>query len=383
LPSGGENVKKFIGLLIAVLVATACGTHPTNKGPALSSVSNQPATGPFSASELTSFDALEPVDTHTHVYQSNPAFYAMLQRLHLHILDICVNDDNSSFQKNLPLEIKDVLEVVHASDGHAAFCTTFDPYKFRQRGFTQVAIRQINRNFDQGAIAVKIWKNIGMELKDARGRYILPDNPIFEPIYKDIAARHKTLIAHVADPNSAWNPPNPASPDYAYFKNNPEWYMYGKPHPASKDDILRARDHILEENPNLRMVGAHLGSMESNFQQLGQHLDRYPNFAVDMAARMPYVMMQPHASIIAFITKYQDRLIYGTDLGFSPTANPETTVSDWEKYYARDWRFLATNDIVEYHGRRFKGLNLPQPILRKLYHDNAVHWFPGILSDSQ
>jgi predicted TIM-barrel fold metal-dependent hydrolase len=373
-------VKKLVGLLLLTIAVTACTTQQAKKPPASASASNQPVTGPFSATELAAFTALEPIDTHTHVYQSNPAFYAMLRRLHMHILDICVDDDHAPLQKDLPLEIKDVLQVMHDGGGQVAFCTTFDPYKFRQHGFTQGAIRQINRNFEQGAIAVKIWKNIGMELEDARGRYILPDNPIFEPIYRDIAAHHMTLIAHVADPNTAWEPPNPASPDYSYFKKNPEWYMYGKANPASKEQILRARDHILEENPRLRLVGAHLGSMESNFSDLGQHLDHYPNFAVDMAARMPYVMMQPHATIIAFITKYQDRLIYGTDLGFSPTANPQATVSNWENYYARDWRFLATNDTVEYHGHKYQGLNLPQPILHKIYHDNAVHWFPGILS---
>jgi predicted TIM-barrel fold metal-dependent hydrolase len=376
-------VKKLIALVMVALAAAACSTNQPKKSSASSSASRQTVSGPLSAREIQAFSALEPIDSHAHVFQSNPAFYGMLDRLHMHILDICVDDDHSSFQKNLPLEIKDVLEVVHASDGHAAFCTTFDPYKFRQRGFTGAAIRQINHNFEQGAVAVKIWKNIGMELKDPRGRYILPDNPIFEPIYKDIAAHHKTLIAHLADPNSAWEPPNPASPDYSYYQKNPEWYMYGKPHPASKEQILRARDHILEENPDLRVVGAHLGSMEANFGELARDLDRYPNFAVDMAARMPYVMMQPHATIIAFITKYQDRLLYGTDLGFSPTANPQATVSDWENYYARDWRFLATNDAVEYHGRKFQGLNLPQPILRKLYHDNAVHWIPGILSGAR
>ena len=376
----GETVKKVIALVILVVAASACQTQQTRNPPASTAASSQPVTGPFSAAELGSFTALEPIDTHTHVYQSNPAFYAMLSRLHMHILDICVADDNSPLEKNLPLEIKDVLQVMHDGGSQVAFCTTFDPYKFRQRRFTQGAIHQINRNFEQGAIAVKIWKNIGMELKDARGRYILPDNPIFEPIYRDISAHHKTLIAHVADPDSAWDPPNPDSPDYSYFKQNPEWYMYGKPHPASKEQILAARDRILEENPNLRLVGAHLGSMESNFTELGQHLDHYPNFAVDTAARMPYVMMQPHDSIVAFITKYQDRLVYGTDLGLSPTANPQSAIKEWEDYYARDWRFLATNDTVEYHGRKFQGLNLPQPVLRKLYHDNAVHWFPGILS---
>jgi hypothetical protein len=52
-----------------------------------------------------------------------------------------------------------------------------------------------------------------------------------------------------------------------------------------------------------------------------------------------------------------------------------------EASYARDWRFLATNSTVDYRGRKIQGLALPEPILQKLYHDNAVHWFPDILGN--
>lgn len=336
----------------------------------------------FSARELRKFAAIEPIDTHTHVFQNSPAFFAMLQRLHLHIVDICVVDDHSKFQKNLAAERDAALEVVHASGGRASLCTTFDPYKFRDSGFTEAAIRQINEDFDRGAIAVKIWKNIGMELKDANGRYILPDNPMFEPIYEDIAAHHKTLIAHVADPDTLWQPPNRDAPDYSYYMEHPEWYMYNKPNPASKQAILEARDHILEQNPDLRVVGAHLGSMEADFNEIARHLDKYPNFAVDLAARMPYVMKQPRDQIIAFITKYQDRLLYATDLGLAPGADPTVAIQEWEGTYARDWRFFSTTGTVETdRHEKVKGLGLPQLVLKKLYHDNAVHWFPGILEN--
>jgi predicted TIM-barrel fold metal-dependent hydrolase len=336
----------------------------------------------FSPAELRKFAALEPIDTHTHVFQNSPALFDLLHRLHMHIVDICVVDDHSEFQKDLGAQRGLALEVVHSSDGHASLCTTFDPYRFRDPGFSQAAIREINQDFASGAIAVKIWKNIGMELQDANGHYVLPDDPIFEPIYQDIAAHHKTLIAHVADPDTLWQPPNPAAPDYSYYMEHPEWYMYNKPNPASKQAILRARDHILEHNPNLRVVGAHLGSMEADFAEIGRHFDRYPNFAVDLAARMPYVMRQPRARIIAFITRYQDRLIYGTDLGLRPGANAAEAMQEWEKTYAHDWRFFATTEMVETEShQKVRGLGLPQPILRKLYHDNAVRWFPGILEN--
>jgi predicted TIM-barrel fold metal-dependent hydrolase len=130
------------------------------------------------------------------------------------------------------------------------------------------------------------------------------------------------------------------------------------------------------------MVGAHLGSMESNFKMLAQHLDRYPNFAVDMAARIPYLARLPRTEAIAFIVKYQDRLIYGSDLGFRATSTLPQTMDHWEEYYARDWRFLATTETVDFAGHTAKGLALPDAVLRRLYHENAVHWFPGILSNA-
>src|SRR6202035_455664 len=233
--------------LILMLIAAGCGRQTSSQKASGVTAKPNPVITAFSDQELAQFTALEPIDTHTHIYESDPAYIAMLQRLHLHILDIMVVADNlNPERKSLEKESKDVFEVVRASDGHAAVCTTFDPYLFNQRGFAAAAIRQLNQSFEQGAVAVKIWKNVGMEIKDIRGNYILPDNPSFEPIYKDIAAHHKTLISHLADPDTAWSPPNPSAPDYSYFANNPAWYMYKIPHSPSKEQILLARDHILQ-----------------------------------------------------------------------------------------------------------------------------------------
>jgi predicted TIM-barrel fold metal-dependent hydrolase len=371
-------MKKILFLVVLLLAAGVWRIRANARPAATTSVSA--VKGPFEPAEMKSFAALSPIDTHSHVYVSDPAFVAMLKRLNVHLMDICLDDDRSSFLNNLPREIRDAKNFINASDGHASLCTSFDPFPYSKPGFAKAANRQINRDFADGAVAVKIWKNIGMEIKDAHGHYIMPDNPAFEPIYKDIAAHNKTLVAHLAEPDSCWKPLDPASPDYWYYTHHPEWHMYGKPGAPSKAEILRARDHLVAENPNLRVVGAHLGSMESNFTELGRHFDRYPNFAVDMAARMPYVMMLPRERAIAFITKYQHRLIYGTDLDYMPGANSEETIERWENSYARDWRFLATSDWVEYNGKKYQGLDLPRPVLEKLYHSNAVHWFPGILS---
>jgi hypothetical protein len=121
--------------------------------------------------------------------------------------------------------------------------------------------------------------------------------------------------------------------------------------------------------------------MEADFNQLAQRLDEYPNFAVDLAARMPYLVMRPRADMIAFVEKYQDRLLYATDNEFSADANVAEVVRSWENTYAFDWRFFATSDTLQYRDHKVQGLNLPASVLRKLYHQNAVRWIPGVLGN--
>lgn len=377
---------KTIAISLMLLLAVAgCNQSQAPKATTSASAamaSTAPVSGPFTAQELPQFAALDPIDTHTHAFQNAPELYAMLKRLNLHTLDITLVDNFSPDLKDLATTRKEAWAVVHHSDGYIAMCSTFDPFQYNQPGFAANANRIINEDFSHGAVAVKIWKNVGMEIKDPKGNYIMPDNPVFEPIFKNIQAHNKTLIAHLADPNTIWEAPNPKAADYDYYIHHPELYMYSKPGAPSKASILVARDHVLDANPNLRVVGAHLGSMEADFHELAQHLDKYPNFAVDLAARMPYVEMQSRADLIAFITKYQDRLIYATDNEFPQDASPQNSMKEWENQYANDWRFFATNDVLESQGHKVQGLALPQPILRKLYHDNAVKWFPGILGNA-
>jgi len=208
----------------------------------------------------------------------------------------------------------------------------------------------------------------------------MADDPAFEPIYQAIAAHHRTVVAHLAEPDSCWQPPNPASPDYEYYKEHPAEYAYAHPEWPAKAAILAARDHLLAENPKLRVVGAHLGSMEADVNEMARRFDRYPNFAVDAAARVPYFMLQPREKVRAFLIKYQDRVLYATDLVVMPQDNTEKALQEWTSTYERDWKFFATDQTVEYKGHNAHGLRLPEPVLRKLYHDNAVRWIPGIVA---
>jgi len=327
---------------------------------------------------LRSLAALHPIDAHVHVFKTGPALQQLLEAENLTLLNILVVDDTLPYRIKLQPQIDDAHNLIGSSHGHIFWCTTFDPFRFNDPTFSSDSVEQINRDFKNGAIAVKIWKNVGMEIKDSRGRYILPDDPKFSPIYQDIAKQGKTLLAHLAEPDIAWQPLNPkVDPLSSCYIENPQWHMLNKPGIPSKQMILKARDQVLAQNPNLRVVGVHLGSMESDLNDIARHLDRYPNFAIDTAARMEYLMFGPTEKVRAFLIKYQDRVIYGTDLDLVATANIEETIRDWKSTYINDWRFFATDETFEVDGRKVLGLKLPSEVLQKIYRKNAEHWITG------
>ncbi len=372
------NLKRVLlpVLLVAGMAAVGFLIGRNLAAPRLAAAASEPSPNADTAA-LQAFATMDPIDTHVHVFKSDPAFAELLAQLRLHVLDICVADTHGIYSE-LSTELARAKDFVGASPGHARLCVTFDPFTFQHKDFAENTVKHLHQEFAEGAIAVKIWKNIGMELKTPDGKYVMPDDPAFEPIYREMAAENKTLVAHVAEPSSCWQPPDPNSPDYDYYKENPEWYMYLHPDHPRKETILAARDHLLAENSQLRVVGAHLGSMETDVDEIAKRFDLYPNFAVDTAARMEYLMLAPREKVRNFLIKYQDRVLYGTDLEFLNSEATPDALKDWQETYARDWKFLATDQKLQLRGRQIDGLNLPQTVLRRIFHDNAVRWIPGI-----
>ncbi len=321
---------------------------------------------------------MQRIDAHAHVFNDSRAFYDMLNRLDIRLLNICVVDKHDRGYEEAEPQHTRALGVFRASQGRIAWCSTFDPEDCEKPRFAQRVIKQLESTFENGAVAVKIYKSIGMELKSRTGKYLMPDDPIFDPIFKAIETHNKTLFAHIAEPSAAWQPLDPASPHFSYYKNNPDWHMYLHPERPAKENILAARDRVMERHPKLRVVGCHLGSMEDDVAQIARRFDRYPNFAVDTAARVPDLMLQPREKVRDFLIKYQDRVLYATDLGLMPWDKPEDAVKNWEKTYARDWKFFATAETLDYAGRRIRGLDLPEQFWARSFERMRSNGFLGL-----
>ena len=88
--------------------------------------------------------------------------------------------------------------------------------------------------------------------------------------------------------------------------------------------------------------------------------------------------MQKPEKVRASLIRYQDHVLYGTDNVLYPSDKTGNVLRDWAATYARDWRYYAGDTDVTFEQGTTKGLHLPKDVLRELYHDNAVKWFPGI-----
>lgn len=321
------------------------------------------------------------IDAHVHVYEPTAAFYDFLERWNVRMLNVAVSDTLGHEMGDPAWQHARERQVFRRSRGRVAWASTFDATPFESAGFAERTAAALDSTFADGAVGVKIWKNIGLQIKSRDGSYLMADNPVFGPIFNAIAARDKTLIAHLAEPITSWLPLEKQKPSHAlYYGSHPDSHMYKHPGVPSKESILAARDRMLEQNPKLRVVGCHLGSMEEDVADAARRLDRYPNFALDTAARMPDLMGQPREKVREFLLRYQDRILYGTDIVWSARTKEADAMRELQETYVRDWRYLATSEVVEYPLDKIKvrGLALPMPVLRKIYYENAVRWVPGV-----
>ncbi|KAI9550495.1 putative uncharacterized oxidoreductase [Daphnia sinensis] len=175
----------------------------------------------------------------------------------------------------------------------------------------------LKNSFSKGAIGVKIWKNIGMELRDADGKFVMVNDARLDPVFDFIEKNNVTLVGHLEYP--------------------------------SYQDQIDARDKMLEKHPTIRFVGVHLGSLEWDVDELAKRLDKFPNMAVDMAERichLQYQTIKNRQKVYDFMIKYQDRLIYATDNSVGKNSNPAEYKKRIQERRLSDWRYFVSDDVM-------------------------------------
>ncbi len=343
------------------------------------------------------FNSLEKIDAHFHLQDiADTIFVKQAETDNFHVLNLNVYKDGG---KPIEEQQKFSISMVKAFPERVAWGTAFSLENFNKEGWQEEAIAYIKKSVANGAIAVKVWKNIGFFLKDKEGKLVMIDNPRFDPILEFLTENQIPLIGHLGEHRNSWLPLEKmtVNGNRDYARAHPDEHMYLHPERPSYEDYIAVRDNMLNKHPNLRFVGAHLGSLEWSVDELAKRLDKYPNMAVDMAERISHLQYQTLSEwqkVHDFFIKYQDRLIYGTDLRRSAMdivnkgiTDPEDIKTHAHEVWMRHWKFFTTDEkmrVPKVEGE-FRGLKLPKEVIDKIYRKNAEKWFPGIkkLRDSK
>jgi predicted TIM-barrel fold metal-dependent hydrolase len=342
----------------------------------LSAAGWSPAMQASTAESPPGFAQLRKVDVHSHIYEDLPAVNAMLRRINLRVINISVpaTDGHMAFMHRFNAAL------VTQHPDLFSWASTFDVAARNEPDYGARVAKALDETFANGAVMVKIWKEVGLELKRPDGSFVLPDDPIFDPVYAHLTLRRKPLLAHLAEPREAWLPLDPKGVHYGYYSRNPKWHLYGRPEFPTHARLMESRDHILAKHPNLVVIGAHIGSLEWDVDEVAKRLDTYPNFHVEVSARTRDLTRQPPAKVRAFFVKYQDRILYGVDRSWMPHRTPEVKptdadrqkfATDLEAQYRRDWDYYAGTGSITYGAETVEGLGLPKDVLAKLYWKNA------------
>lgn len=320
---------------------------------------------------------MEIIDAHMHVNGDHSDTIDYLKSKNLKLLNICVAHDNTIWGKRKDERYQQLAEKYPE---RYAWCTTFELPDF-EPDYVERVLGELERDFKNGAVACKVWKNIGMEVRKPDGELLLVDDPLFKPIFDFLARSEKPLLMHIAEPLACWRPLSEPSPHQNYYQNNPEWHMYGRTDMPSHEELIASRDNVIEQNPDLRVVGAHLGSLDYDVAEVAKRLEKYPNFAVDISARLGDLMTQDNDTVRAFFSKYQDRILFGTDIvmrephsSLSPEERAKQ-IASLDQTYDDHFRYFETDETVTHRGVTTAGVHLDDSVLEKFYRDNAQVWY--------
>ena len=210
------------------------------------------------------------------------------------------------------------------------------------------------------------------------------DDARLKPVFDYMEARGVTLLDHQGEPYNCWLPLEKMSVDNdrAYFKAHPQYHMFLHPEMPSWEAQMAARNRLLDAHPKLKFVGMHMASLERDVDELAAFLDRYPDAKVDIAARIGQVQAQAQhdrEKVRRFFVRYQDRLLYGTDVEQEPKQPGAEMARETEQAWRTQWRWFVSDDTfrVADLDQPVRGLALPRGVIDKLYHLNAERAFRG------
>jgi predicted TIM-barrel fold metal-dependent hydrolase len=222
----------------------------------------------------------------------------------------------------------------------------------------------------RGARGLKVWKNLGLTVRDASGELVMPDDPRVVQVLGHAGELGLPVLIHTADPIAFFEPLDARNERLDELLGQPDWWFGDRAVHPTFDRLLDAHAALVLACPGTRFIGAHAGCAAEDLDRVSHLLDAAPNYAIDIAGRMAELGRQPRP-FAALVQQHPDRVLFGTDI------YPAT-----REQYALHARFLETLDEgfsyapdepVPPQGRwTVSGAGLSPGLLRALYRDNAL-----------
>lgn len=232
--------------------------------------------------------------------------------------------------------------------------------------FPEWAASRLQDQVKHGAGGLKIWKGLGLFVRDHHDQLVSVDDDRLDPIWQMAAELNIPVTMHVADPVAFFRPWDKYNERWEELHAHPDWRFPGPQFPPF-DNILNGLFNLVKNHPKTTFIGAHTGCYAENLGWVGDMLDNCPNYYIDISARLAELGRQPYTARKFFI-KYSSRILFGVDMPAS--------VDIYRLYY----RFLETDDEyfsydteeIPRQGRwRIYGIDLPDYVLERIYSLNA------------
>ena len=240
--------------------------------------------------------------------------------------------------------------------------------KIDDPNFSDLMVKQLDDAVWRGARGYKILKELGLGIKDKNGKLILVDDPRMDPVWEECGRLGIPVAIHIADPEAFFHPIDGENERCEELNEHPDWGFYGPQFP-SFEELIAARNRMFAKHPKTTFIVLHAGNWPENLDNVAEMMDRLPNTVIEFGAREAELGRQPRRARKLFMD-YQDRVMFGSDN--TPDAD----------MYQNNFRWLETDDeAFDYWGSpsqgrwTISGLNLPDPVLEKIYHLNAEKIF--------
>jgi predicted TIM-barrel fold metal-dependent hydrolase len=234
---------------------------------------------------------------------------------------------------------------------------------FNDPGYARRALAELERCKRAGARGIGELSDKGRGMgatSNKLGMHI--DDPRMDPILRKCAELRLPINIHVGEDKWMYEAMD-ASNDG--LMNAWKWRIAKGEGVLEHDEVVNSLERAVKRHSRTTFIACHLANCCSDLSRVGSMLDENQNLFIDIGARFAELSPIPR-TVAAFFIRYQDRVMYGTDMDPEP------------EMYRVTFRLLETSDEHFYpaYFRKYHwpmhAWALPDPVLKKIYRENAT-----------